>query len=87
MISQVLAVESMSEYQDAITKSESMCDDCEMDYETEDKDREEFAQVLDEVDIKDNGYSPKVIGLLVIVGFCSIVLIGLALFCCVKIVF
>ena len=43
------------------TEPESMCDDCEVDYKVEDENREEFAQVLDEVSVEDTtGYQPKV---------------------------
>ena len=66
---------------------ESMCEDCEVDYEVKDENREEFAQVLDEVDVQEiAGYKPKVIALFSFIGICGFVLIGILLFTCVKMV-
>ena len=63
--------------------SESMCDDCEMDYDEEDKAREDFAQVLDEVE--ESGLSLKTITLIVIVSVCGLAVMVLSVFFCVKI--
>ena len=64
--------------------SESMCDDCEMDYDEEDKAREEFAQVLDEVE--ESGLSVKTITLVVIVSVCGVAVMVLSIFFCIKII-
>ena len=63
--------------------SESMCDDCEMDYDEEDKAREDFAQVLDEVE--ESGLSLKTITLIVIVSVCGLAVMVLSIFFCIKI--
>ena len=56
---------------------ESMCDDCEVDYKVEDENREEFAQVLDEVAVEDTAnYQRKVIALFSLIGVCGVVLVG-----------
>ena len=67
-------------------EQESMCDDCEVDYKKEDETREEFAQVLDEFKVEDTGYQPKVIVLFSLIGVCGVVLVGLLVFTCVKMI-
>ena len=66
---------------------ESMCNDCEVDYKVEDENREEFAQVLDEVSVEDTAsYQPKVIALFTVIGICGIALLGLLVFTVVKMI-
>ena len=67
-------------------EQESMCDDCEVDYKEEDETKEEFAQVLDEFKVEDTGYQPKVIAFFSLIGVCAIVLVGLLVFTCVKMI-
>ena len=63
------------------TDQGSLCDDCEVDYKAEDENREEFAQVLDEVSVEDTAsYQPKVIALFTVIGICGIALLGLHIF-------
>ena len=58
------------------TELGSLCDDCEVDYKVEDENREEFAQVLDEVSVEDTAcYQPKVIALFTVIGICGIALL------------
>ena len=61
-----------------LDKSESMCDDCEMDYDEEDKAREDFAKVLDEVE--ESGLSMKTIALIVIASVCCLAVMVLTIF-------
>ena len=64
----------------------SVCNDCEVDYKEEDETREEFAQVLDEFKVEDTSYQPKVIVLFSLIGVCGVVLVGLLVFTCVKMI-
>ena len=64
----------------------SVCDDCEVDYKEEDETREEFAQVLDEFKVEDTSYQPKVIVLFSLIGVCGVVLVGLLVLTCVKMI-
>ena len=66
-----------------LDKSESMCDDCEMDYDEEDKAREAFAKVLDEVE--ESGLSMKTIALIVIASVCCLAVMVLTIFFLKKI--
>jgi hypothetical protein len=69
------------------TEPGSLCDDCEVDYKVEDENREEFAQVLDEVSVEDTAsYQPKVIALFTVIGICGIALLGLLVFTVVKMI-
>ena len=69
------------------TEPGSLCDDCEVDYKVEDENRDEFAQVLDEVSVEDTAsYQPKVIALFTVIGICGIALLGLLVFTVVKMI-
>ena len=69
------------------TEPGSLCDDCEVDYKVEDENRDEFAQVLDEVSVEDTtSYQPKVIALFTVIGICGIALLGLLVFTVVKMI-
>ena len=69
------------------TDQGSLCDDCEVDYKVEDENREEFAEVLDEVSVEDTAsYQPKVIALFSVIGICGIALLGLLVFTVVKMI-
>ena len=66
---------------------ESMCDDCELDYNGLDGAKiAEFSEVLDEIEVRNTGYGPKTILMLSMVGICGIVLLGIMAFTCVKLV-
>ena len=62
------------------------CNDCEVDYKKENETREEFAQVLDEFKVEDTSYQPKVIMLFSLIGVCGVVLVGLLVLTCVKMI-
>ena len=64
----------------------SVCNDCEVDYKKENETREEFAQVLDEFKVEDTSYQPKVIVLFSLIGVCGVVLVGLLVLTCVKMI-
>ena len=64
----------------------SVCNDCEVNYKEEDETREEFAQVLDEFKVEDTSYQPKVIVLFSLIGVCGVVLVGLLVLTCVKMI-
>ena len=64
----------------------SVCNDCEVDYKKENETREEFAQVLDEFKVEDTSYQPKVIMLFSLIGVCGVVLAGLLVLTCVKMI-
>ncbi len=66
--------------------TESMCDDCGIDYEAADEARDEFTQVLDEVEVMNTGYKPKTIALLSLTGICGILLLGFVVFTFLKLV-
>ena len=52
-----------------------------------DENRDEFAQVLDEVAVEDTtSYQPKVIALFSLIGVCGVALVGLLLFTVVKMI-
>ena len=64
----------------------SVCNDCEVDYKKENETGEEFAQVLDEFKVEDTSYQPKVIVLFSLIGVCGVVLVGLLVLTCVKMI-
>ena len=64
----------------------SVCNDCEVDYKKENETREEFAQVLDEFKVEDTSYQPKVVVLFSLIGVCGVVLVGLHVLTCVKMI-
>ena len=64
----------------------SVCNDCEVDYKKENETREEFAQVLDEFKVEDTSYQHKVIVLFSLIGVCGVVLVGLLVLTCVKMI-
>ena len=64
----------------------SVCNDCEVDYKKENETREEFAQVLDEFKVEDTSYQPNVIVLFSLIGVCGVVLVGLLVLTCVKMI-
>ena len=53
----------------------------------DDENREEFAEVLDEVSVEDTAsLQPKVIALFSVIGICGIALLGLLVFVLVKMI-
>ena len=63
-----------------------MCDDCKVDYKELNETREDFAQFLDEFKVEETGYQPKVIVLFSLIGVCGVVLVGLLVVTCVKMI-
>ena len=83
--SQIIKDTTLLEIEQKI-EQESMCNDCKVDYKEEDETREEFAQVLDEFKVEDTSYQPKVIVLFSLIGVCGVVMVGLLVFTCVKMI-
>ena len=79
--SQIITDTALLEIEQKI-EQESMCDDCEVDYKKEDETREELAQI----NFEDTGYQHKVIVLFSLIGVCGVVLVGLLVFTCVKMI-
>ena len=66
--------------------TESMCDDCGIDYGASDEARDEFTQVLDEVEVMNTGYKPKTIAMLSLIEICGILLLGFVVYTFLKLV-
>ena len=64
---------------------ETLCDDCEIDYDAEDKPRNELIEALNELNGQQEGFPMKAIAILTLITICGLAMIGLIAFFCVKI--
>ena len=69
----------------AVENPEPMCDDCEIDYENEEKDRNDFNKVIDELYGEHDEFPINAVFFLILVSVCVVAMIGLTAFFCFKI--
>ena len=70
---------------DAVENPDPMCDDCEVDYDIEEKERNDFNKVIDELEGEHDGFPINAVGYLILVSVCGFAMIGLTVFFCFKI--
>ena len=76
---------SMKTNDKAVENPDPMCDDCEIDYDNEEKERNDFNKVIDELDGEHDGFPINAVGYLILVSVCGVAIIGLTAFFCFKI--
>ena len=69
----------------AVENPEPLCDDCEIDYDIEEKERNDFNKVIDELEGEHDGFPINAVGYLILVSVCGSAMIGLTVFFCFKI--
>ena len=69
----------------AVENPEPLCDDCEIDYDIEEKERNDFNKVIDELEGEHDGFPINAVGYLSLVSVCGFALIGCTVFFCFKI--
>ena len=69
----------------AVENPDPMCDDCEIDYDIEEKERNDFNKVIDELEGEHDGFPINAVGYLILVSVCGFALIGCTVFFCFKI--
>ena len=69
----------------AVENPDSLCDDCEIDYDIEEKERNDFNKVIDELEGKHDGFPINAVGYLILVSVLGFALIGIIIFFCIKI--
>ena len=70
---------------DTVENPEPMCDGCEIDYDIEEKERNDFNKVIDELEGEHDGFPINAVGYLSLVSVCGFALIGCTVFFCFKI--
>ena len=69
----------------AVENPDSLCDDCEIDYDIEEKERNDFNKVIDELEGEHDGFPINAVGYLILVSVCGSAMIGLTVYFCLKI--
>jgi hypothetical protein len=60
---------------DVVENPEPMCDDCEIDYDIEEKERNDFNKVIDELEGEHDGFPINAVGYLILVSGFALALI------------
>ena len=68
-----------------LTFPEPMCDDCEIDYNDEDIDRNDFNKVMNELKGQHDGFPINAFFYLILVSILGFALIAIIIFFCIKI--
>ena len=72
-------VENLEEFGE---NDDELCNDCEVDYDVQNDNRENFSRVLDDVETR--GFSAKTIGMFAFVGIFGIIMASFVIIVCLK---